>query len=405
MKKIIALILAAISIFCITTMGVAAEGEDEKMLKFNEEGKFKILQISDIQDRIVFRPLTKMFINDLLEKEDPDIVVLTGDNIAPGCPKISWYVEKCIDNFMKIFEEKGVPVAIVYGNHDEENCLDKQEQWAIYEKYDCFVGVADSEELKGYGTYYLPVMDKEGKEQKFTLWFFDSQMYNDENDLGGYGCVGKDQVDWYIRTEKALTEANDGKIIPSFAFQHIIVPEVYDVLYKVGETDEESGEVKELEAEGKCIDSQPIEWYGDYYAFPEEYADEDTFFNETCCPPRYSNGQADAMVDYGKVLGVASGHDHKNSFVIPYKGLDIVQTPTASFGSYGDINRGARVITLDENDLSDYDTDVIFFRDYYDLEDEKLYNQYVFNSDGAGYSVLDRLLAMVKYYSLVLLGK
>lgn len=404
MKKILALILALITAFSLAAVSVSAEAEAEpeakEALTFNEDGKFKILQISDIQDRIIFRPLTKMFINDLLEKENPDLVVLTGDNIAPGCPKIKWYVEKCIDNFMKIFEEKGVPVAIVYGNHDEENCLDKQEQWAIYEKYDCFVGVGDSEELTGYGTYYLPVMSSDGEQQKFTLWFFDSQMYNDENDLGGYGCVAKDQVEWYIKTEKALTEANGGKIIPSFAFQHIIVPEVYNVLYKVGDTDAETGEITEVEAEGEYLDAQPIEWYGEYYAFPKEYADEDTFLSETCCSPRYTNGQAEALIDYGKVLGIAVGHDHKNSFVLPYKSLDIVQTPTASFGSYGDINRGARVITLDESDLSDYETDVIFFRDYYDLEDEKLYNQYVFNSDGAGFSLGDRLKAMVKYYWL-----
>ena len=403
MKKILAIILALVSLVGITAMGASAqvEAQEKEPLKFGDDVKFKILQISDIQDRIIFRPLTKMFIEDLLEKEKPDLVVLTGDNIAPGCPKIDWYIEKTIDNFMKIFEERKVPVAIVYGNHDaDRNCMTKEEQWEVYESYDCFVGVGDSEELTGYGTYYLPVMSSDGEEQKFTLWFFDSQMDNEENDLGGYGCVAKDQIDWYIKTEKALTAENGGKIIPSFAFQHIILPEVYDVLYKVGETDPETGKVTELEAEGAYFKEHIIDWYGTHYAFPEKYADKDTFLSENCCPPRYSNGQADALVDYGKVLGIAVGHDHKNSFVIPYKGLDIVQTPTASFGAYGDDNRGARVITLDESDLSDYETDVIFFRDYYDLSDEKLYNQYVFNSDYEKYSIGDRLKAMVKYYWL-----
>lgn len=400
MKKILAIILALVSLVGITAMGASAqvEAQEKEPLKFGDDGKLKILQISDIQDRIIFRPLTKMFIEDLLEKEKPDLVVLTGDNIAPGCPKIDWYIEKTIDNFMKILEERKVPVAIVYGNHDSDrNCLTKEEQWEIYSKYDCFVGVGDSEELTGYGTYYLPVMDKEGKEQKFTLWFFDSQMDNEENDLGGYGCVAKDQIDWYIKTEKALTAENGGKIIPSFAFQHIILPEVYDVLYKVGETDPETGKVTELEAEGAYLKEHIIDWYGTHYAFPEKYADEDTFLSENCCPPRYSNGQADALVDYGKVLGVAVGHDHKNSFVIPYRGMDIVQTPTASFGSYGDDNRGARVIVLDESDLSDYETDVIFFRDYYDLSDEELYNRYVFNSDSDEFLVLERIIAAFKY--------
>ncbi len=406
MKKIIALTLAVLTAFGVFGIFAAAKADvtagnvEKQPLRFNEDGSFKILQIADIQDVILFRPLTRIFITDLLEKENPDLVVLTGDNIAPGSGFIKWMIKKNIDNFMKIFENKKVPVAIVYGNHDaDRNCMTKEEQWDVYEKYDCFIGVRDSEELTGYGTYYLPVNASDSDKQKFTLWFFDSQEHNDENDLGGYGCVAKDQVDWYVRTEKALAEANGGEIIPSFAFQHIIVPEIYDVLYKVGEADMEKHEMtKELEAPGPVYGDQTIIENGFVYAFPEKYADEDTFLSETCCPPKFTNGQADALIDNGKVLGIAVGHDHKNSFVIPYKGLDIVQTPTASFGSYGDHNRGARVILLNEKDLTSYETDVIFFRDYYDINsDEKLLNRYILNSEGAGYTTKERIVAAFRY--------
>lgn len=402
MKRIVAItlaILTAFGLFGVIASAEATPAKEKEPLKFNEDGSFKIMQIADIQDVVLFRPLTRMFITDLLDKEKPDLVVLTGDNIAPGSGQlISWLIKKNIDNFMKIFESKKVPVAIVYGNHDaDRNCLTKEEQWEIYEKYDCFIGVRDSEELTGYGTYYLPVNASDSDKQKFTLWFFDSQERNMENDLGGYGCVAKDQIDWYVRTEKALTEANGGEIIPSFAFQHIIIPEIYDVLYKVGKVNSETGEITDLEAPGAYLKDQTITEDGIVYGFPEEYADEDTFLSETCCPPKYSNGQADALVDNGNVLGIAVGHDHVNCFVIPYKSLDIVQTPTSSFGSYGDINRGARVITLNENDLSDYETDMIYFREYYDLSDTKLYNRYVFNSECDDFTIKDRLVAMVKY--------
>lgn len=402
MKKTVAIILAILTAFSLFSSIASAETAPVKAkdpLKFNEDGSFKIMQIADIQDVVLFRPLTRMFITDLLEKEKPDLVVLTGDNIAPGSGQlISWLIKKNIDNFMKIFESKKVPVAIVYGNHDaDRNCLTKEEQWEIYEKYDCFVGVRDSEELTGYGTYYLPVNASDSDKHKFTLWFFDSQERNTENDLGGYGCVAKDQIDWYVRTEKAITDANGGNKIPSFAFQHIVIPEIYDVLYKVGEVNSETGEITELEAPGAYLKEQTITEDGIVYGFPEEYADEDTFLSETCCPPKYSNGQADALVDNGNVLGIAVGHDHVNCFVIPYKGLDIVQTPTSSFGSYGDINRGARVITLNENDLTDYETEMIYFREYYDLSDKKLYNRYVFNSECDDFTIKDRLVAMVKY--------
>lgn len=404
MKRIIALTLALITAFGMFGLVAVAEANvttgnaEKEPLKFNEDGSFKILQIADIQDIFIFKGLNALFITDLLEKENPDLVVLTGDNISNGAGFIPWLVKKSIDKFMKIFEEKGVPVAIVYGNHDEENCMNKEEQWEVYEKYDCFIGVRDSEDLSGFGTYYLPINASDSDKQKFTLWFFDSQDYNKDETVGGYGCVEKDQIDWYVRTEKALTEANDGEPIPSFAFQHIIVPEIYDLLYKVGEADMEKYEMtKELEAPGPIYGEQTIIENGYVYAFPEKYADEDTFFSETPCPPKYSNGQADALVDNGKVLGIAVGHDHKNSFVIPYKGLDIVQTPTASFGSYGDINRGARTITLNENDLTSYETDVIFFRDYYDLEDEEMKLRFIFSNGDGERGTWERLSAFLKY--------
>lgn len=399
MKKILSLLLAFTTAFTIFGFGVVAKGEkaDKEPLRFNEDGSFKILQIADIQDIFIFRPLTRMFIEDMLDKEKPDLVVLTGDNISPGAGFMKRLVRKSIDNFMKIFEEKKVRVAIVYGNHDAENKLTKEEQWEVYESYDCFVGERDSEELSGYGTYYLPILESKNDKQAFTLWFFDSQEYNEDETVGGYGCVEKDQIHWYIKTEREIALANN-RIIPSFAFQHIIPPEIFKLLYKITETDKD-GAITYYDIEGKYLKDQTVVEEGITYGFPKKYADEDTALLETPCPPKYTNGQADALVENGNVLGIAVGHDHKNCFVIPYKGLDIVQTPTASFGSYGDHNRGARVITLDENNLNEYETRMIYFNDYYDIHaDEKLYNRYVFNSDGAGYTVWDRIKAAFKYY-------
>ena len=400
MKKILSLLLALITVFTVFSFGSSATAEKtaNEPLRFNEDGSFKILQIADIQDRLIFRPLTRMFIEDMLDKEKPDLVVLTGDNIAPNAGFMKWMVRKSIDNFMKIFEEKKVPVAIVYGNHDGENKLKKEEQWEIYESYDCFVGVRDSEELSGYGTYYLPILESEEDKQAFTLWFFDSQEYNKDETVGGYGCVEKDQIQWYIKTEREIALANN-KIIPSFAFQHIILPEIYKVLYKITETDK-NGAITYYEVKGKYLKKQTIVYdNGITYGFPKKYADKTTALHETPCPPKYTNGQADAFIENGNVLGVAVGHDHKNCFVIPYKGLDIVQTPTASFGSYGDSNRGARVITLNEQNHNEYETRMIFFRDYYDINaDEKLYNRYVFNSDGGEFTTGERIKAAFKYY-------
>ncbi len=400
MKKIIALTLSiviAFSCFCMTSFAENKKTE----LKFNADGTFKILQISDLQDGFYSKKITERFLVDLIEKENPDLIALTGDNIAGYAATTSYLVKKSIDNFMSIFEEYDVPVAIVYGNHDDEGKLSKEEQWDIYEKYDCFVGVRDSEELSGYGTYNLPIKASDSDKTAFNLWFFDSQTYNSDETVGGYGCVEKDQIEWYIKTETALTQENGGTPIPSFAFQHIIVPEVYSVLTKVWERNGDS--ITYLVDKNSYDEDDVIERHNSGYIFPKEYSNDETFLNEACCPPNYTNGQADALVNYGNVLGITSGHDHMNCFVIPYKTLDIVQTTTAGFGSYGDLNRGARVITLNESDLSTYETHMVFFRDYYDMSDPVVYNEFVFQSESDDYSIMNRITAYFKWiiYSVV----
>ncbi len=402
MKKILCLLLTLVMILSSVTFISSAVFENEPKLQFGEDGKFTILQISDIQDTIIFRPLTKRFIIDLLDNVKPDLVVLTGDNVGPRNAHFSWSNKLLIDRFMSVFEEREIKVAAVFGNHDSENHSGKDEQFEIYKTYSCFIGNETEEEKKltGCGTYNIPIMSSEDSTKKaFNLWFFDSQEYNTENDLGGYGCVAKDQIEWYEKTEAALTEENGGTPLPSFAFQHIIIPEVFKVFEKIPEIRNEYTEYS-------------FEKDGEFYLLPEEYRNEDTFVGEACCPPEYSNGQADSLVENGNVLGIAVGHDHKNSFVVPYKTLDILQTPTVGLGAYGNINRGARVITLSEENPSEYETDVIFFREYYDLSEPALYNRFVFNSEDDTFSAFDRIAAMFKwgYHSAIngiesLLGK
>lgn len=395
MKKFSCLLLTLVMIIGSVTFTSSAVPDIKHKLQFREDGTFKILQLSDIQDNLYLQPLTKIFIIDLLDRTDPDLVILTGDNIGPNKALTKWGNKRLINNVMEIFEGRGIKVAAVFGNHDGENKMSKDEQFAFYQEYACFIG-AETEEgkaLTGSGTYNLPVMSSDDDSKTaFNLWLFDSQEYNEENDLGGYGCVQKDQIEWYVKTERALAEENGGEPVPSLAFQHIIVPEVYEVLTETGTAENwEIVSTTDGYAEGYSMIKSDI-----VYTLPEEYRDEDTFVSETCCSPEYSNGQLQAMIENGKVLGIASGHDHKNSFVIPYEGVDIIQTPTVGFGSYGDENRGARLITLNEDDLSTYETDVIFFRDYYTTDDKAFNYRVMANNDM--YSFTERLGAMFKWW-------
>ena len=106
----------------------------EKTLRFNEDGKFKILQISDLQDNAIYKNMAKDFMIELLEREKPDLVVLTGDNIGNDSSQTPDLIYLAFDEFMSIFEERGVKVASVFGNHDNESNKGVDWQCSMLEK-------------------------------------------------------------------------------------------------------------------------------------------------------------------------------------------------------------------------------------------------------------------------------
>ena len=353
MKKVLAFFMAAIVVFSFSAIPASAQ-TDDSVLKFGEDGKFRILQITDIQDGAFLEYATLQFITDVVEETQPDLIVLTGDNISGGSSPVKFLAKIAISRFMNIFEKADVPVAAVFGNHDSEGPANKEYQMEVYESFDCFVG-CEGEDLTGCGNYNLPIYDANGEKMLYNLWMIDSLTYNRhpesekdvayyENDLGGYACVHKDQIDWYVKTSNELKEANGGEPVPSMLFQHIVVPEIFEALVK--------------DANGN-------------WALPEG---NDGKLGEDPCPPPYSNGQFDAALNQGDVVAMFFGHDHKNSFVVNYKGIDLSTTPGVGFSSYGNIDRGVRVIDLDVNDLSTYETEVIRWVDFYDVENDVVAN-------------------------------
>ena len=80
MKKLISVLLAAVLALSLLVPVFASE---EKELKFNEDGTFKIMQINDTQD--VGRNAKKKmldFIGKAIDAEQPDLVVIVGDQLS-----------------------------------------------------------------------------------------------------------------------------------------------------------------------------------------------------------------------------------------------------------------------------------------------------------------------------------
>ncbi|MBQ7116115.1 MAG: metallophosphoesterase [Clostridia bacterium] len=329
----------------------STQNTTDKTIKFNSDGKLKILHITDthLKQNHNFDP-TIWLVERACDTEKPDIVMLTGD-IVLNCESAE-DTKKLINGLMNVFEARHIPVAVTFGNHDsEEGAMSREELMAYYNTFSCSVSIDDGEELSGCGTYNIPVLSSDGEEIKFNLWVFDSGDYDNE---GRYSCVQPDQIEWYKRTSDKLIKENNGKPVDSLVFQHIIVGEIYDVL-------EKSDSKKPYAYKHLYNDDE-------YYRFDPEQINYGTIREYPC--PGYENfGQFDAMVEKGDVLAMFTGHDHTNAFGVKYKGIDIVNSlSTRYIGLFHSTQGGYRVIEIDEKDTSTYETRVERIYDIFDSE-------------------------------------
>ena len=383
LRNILSVILAMVIIFSsLSLFATAKDSKDvDRHLQFNENGEFKILQIADIQEKYPLKRITKKLIREAIEVENPDLIVLTGDNINSTAGKKKSSAKSTINSVMSIFEDYGIPVAIVFGNHDTEGDVTRQQQMEWYEKFDCFIGCAGKDfNNNTCGTYYVPLYSSTDKNDMiFNLWMIDSGADNTENDLEGYAATTKAQVEWYKETCEQLEKEN-GKKVPSFMFQHIVVPEIFDALVKVPEGTEGA-----------------VEYCGDYYVLPENAVGK---LGETPGSPYYNNGQFDAILQCGDVIGMFFGHDHLNTYDVDYKGVKLCCTPCTGFVSYNGIDNGVRTITLYEDDLENFDTQVVTYLDYFDDNASRLL--FTIHSDTT--TSKEKAIARFKYPCAVILN-
>ncbi len=344
-----------------------SQSKTDKTIKFNSNGKLKILHITDthlnINHSYNFDP-TIWLVERACDEEKPDIVMLTGD-IVLNCDNAE-DTKKMINALMNIFDSRNIPVAVTFGNHDsEQGAMTREALMAYYNTFPCSVSVDDGADLSGCGTYNIPVLSSDGEKVKFNLWVFDSGDYDQD---GRYSCVKPDQIEWYKKTSDKLKAENNGEAVNSLVFQHIIVGEIYDALKKSDEW--KSYSYKHLYNEEE------------YYMFDPDRVNYGTI-RETPCPGYENFGQFDAMVEKGDVLAMFTGHDHTNAFGVKYKGIDIVNSLSTRYISlFHSTQCGYRIIEVDENDTSTYETRVERIFDIYDFETVKEEKQ---NGDKATY--------------------
>lgn len=303
-------------------------------LKFGSDKKFKIVQFTDVHwvSGSEHSVVSEKCMNRVLDEEKPDLVVFSGDFVT-GKPAV-----KGLEEVLQPTLSRGIPFAMTFGNHDDEQGLSREELFELIKKYKGSL-TATTPGISGVTNYTLTLKSSDSDKDAAVIYIFDSNSYSHKEVAKGYDWIKRDQINWYVDKSKEFTEANGGNTLPSLAFFHIPLPE-----------------------------------------FNEAASDEDARLigtrREKACAPVVNSGLFTAMLECGDVMGVFVGHDHVNDYAVEWKGIMLCYGRfTGSKNTYWDIpgGNGARVIELEEGKRG--------FRSWIRMNDGKTINEFSFPED------------------------
>ena len=351
-KPFLALAATLLLVGCTAPVSVPnAGGPNRTNLQFKADGTFKIMSISDIQDGADPSPYAIQLITLALDREQPDLVVLGGDNIFDWSPSLlvsASNVKKSIDTFMAPIIARNIPFAVVFGNHDANAAMTRPEQWAYYQSLPgAQTFGADMNQIGNrVGNYNLLVDGTDGK-PALSLWFFDSGGET-LSSVGDTMLPG--QIDWYKTTSDQVKQANGGVTVPAVVFQHIPVPQIYDLLTPVDEST--TGAIKGVGTHS-----------GNYYVLDPSKTS-DGVLGEGPCPLENDQAEFAAWQSQGDVMAAVFGHDHDNSFRGTTGGIQLMYDAAAGFYSYGNSDlHGVRVLEFNETSVTQFTTHMDYWKD------------------------------------------
>ena len=320
-----------------------------------KDGKFKIMLLGDLHDCYDMKndnaaekmDDTLALIGKAVKELKPDLVIYMGDNARAST---EYEMRAVISRITYPVSVSDTPFDLVFGNHDRECEVDLPTQLKLYREHEnCYAFNAD-DGLSGYGNHNLVIKSGDGEKDIFNLWFIDSHNLYSDRSKSYYDAVHEDQIEWYKKTAKELADKNGGKVLPSLLFQHIPVPEEYELL-------------REAKPYEKLDSVQGHKTYSDkYYMLKPEV---EGYLGEGPAVPDFNSGEFAAWKETGDVLGAFFGHDHMNDFAGYVDGILLAQSKTAGFRVYTDGCRsGVRLITLEENNPENVQTRMYHFKDF-----------------------------------------
>lgn len=316
-------------------------------LRFRKDGTFRIMQVADIQESPLVCGDSIAFLRAALRRAQPDLVIFTGDQLKGYSPYFHMpggklKIGATLHKILAPLTQQHVPFVVTFGNHDAQAGLSNRQQMYYYLQYpECLNPVHDPENC---GTSCLTVSGQDGS-PIFALYVIDS---NPER----FAPVKPEQLACYRSTRDRLKAENGGVCLPALVFQHIPVPEFYELLKEVPK-----GTPHAVPAFGSRR--------GRFYALDEAKVLGGTL-GEAPCVPAFNSGELSVLTEAGDVLGLYVGHDHRNSFRGRLHGIDVGYSPCCGFNTYGPgPDRAVRLFTLHEAEPRRYETHLLRYHELF----------------------------------------
>ncbi|WEK53503.1 MAG: metallophosphoesterase family protein [Candidatus Cohnella colombiensis] len=278
-------------------------------LRFRNEGTFKIAQFTDLHwcNGKAEDKKTRSLMEQVIIAENPDLIVFTGDIIESLRCKDPL---QAFEDAVSVAVESGIPWAAIFGNHDSEGNVSRQQLMNLQLSLSGSVAESGPSYIGGVGNYVIRLFGANSDDSAAAvLYFFDSGSYSTVPSIKGYDWVKHRQVEWFSEQANSLKLKHQGIPMQSLAFLHIPLPEYREVWERQ-----------------IC--------YGHRY--------------EKVSCPQLNSGLFTAMVEAGGVQGVFCGHDHNNDYIGSISGIKLCYGRSTGYNTYGRwlFQRGARIIEL-----------------------------------------------------------
>lgn len=258
----------------------------------------KILLIADVHNRpnnSFAKRLTLQKLKNVINSIKCDLIVFLGDMVhGPDFKDSNEPYEKYLREVLDLTGD--IPFATVFGNHDDECDITKDEILDIITSYPNSITESAN---------YIKEIQGE------SLLFIDSGTYY-KGKGSYYDIVNQQVIDWAkykTRNKKAIL------------FQHIIVPDIINCL-------DEYNHFKPFCVKG---DNKWVKFKKD--------VQHTGHMGERPCPPDINNGELSQLSS--NLKGAVFGHDHKNDFELEIMGVKIIQCAGAGYNSYDKLSRSS----------------------------------------------------------------